>query len=457
MKDNQLFGSTRLRLAMWYAGVMAGIMAVCGLGVYQVVAHAYRKTIDQGLQAVTGVVAQQIEPVIQRPEQLRQVAKNFSLRLCLSEADCIPSDKANKAAQLPAVIQPPLLRVPDPINYYIRLLDSRGRPIVVMGLQIDQLPSTSGKAKWQTVKDRAGTPYRQVSLPLQIQNRPGGYVQVGRSLQDLEQNLDALRWTLLIGCAIALLLVAWSSWWLAGLAIQPIYRSYQKMQQFTADAAHEFRTPLAAMQATIESTLRFQNKPEPSTLETSGGALAVLQRQTLRLSELVKDLLLLTRIDQRKGAEKHLPCCLNDLISDLVEELAFLAVKEEIQLSMQLQVPEPVYVLGDEEQLYRLVCNLINNAIQATPAGGQVTVSLSRGEQYATIQVQDTGLGIALAEQRRIFDRFYRVEQDRSRHTGGSGLGLPIALAIAQAHDGTIQVHSELGRGSTFSVRLPLE
>lgn len=457
MKDNQLFGSTRLRLALWYAGVMAGIMTVCGLGVYQVVAHAYRKTIDQGLQAVTGVVAQQIEPVIQRPEQLRQVAKNFSLRLCLSEADCIPSDQANKAAQLPEVIQSPLVRVPDPINYYIRLLDLSGRPIVVMGLQIDQLPSTSGKAKWQTVKDRKGTPYRQVSLPLQIQNRPGGYVQVGRSLQDLDQNLAALRWTLLIGCAIALLLVAWSSWWLAGLAIQPIYQSYQKMQQFTADAAHEFRTPLAAMQATIESTLRFQNKPESSTLEPSGGALAVLQRQTLRLSELVKDLLLLTRIDQRKGAEKHLPCCLNDLISDLVEELAFLAVKEEIQLSMQLQVPEPVYVLGDQEQLYRLVCNLINNAIQATPAAGQVTVLLSRDEQYARIQIQDTGLGIAPADQGQIFDRFYRVEQDRSRYTGGSGLGLPIALAIAQAHEGTIQVQSEPGRGSIFTVRLPLE
>ncbi|MBD1864916.1 MULTISPECIES: two-component system sensor histidine kinase RppB [Trichocoleus] len=457
MKDNQLFGSTRLRLALWYAGVMACIMGVSGFGVYQVVAQAYRRTIDQGLQAVTGVVAKRIEPVIQRPEQLRQVAENLSLRLCLAEADCIPTTEATKAAQLPEVIRPPLVGVPDPINYYIRLIDSTGRPIVVMGLQIDKLPSTSGKAKWQTLTDRQGIRYRQVSLPLQIQKQPGGYVQVGRSLQDLDQNLVALRWTLLLGCAIALLFVAWSSWWLAGLAMQPIYRSYQQMQQFTADAAHEFRTPLAAMQATIESTLRFQSKSESSTLETAGGALAVLQRQTLRLSELVKDLLLLTRIDQRKLTGKHFACCLNDLISDLIEELAFLAVKEAVELSMQLQVPTSVYVLGDEEQLYRLVCNLINNAIQATPTGGQVRVSLNRDEQYAIVQVQDTGLGIAPADQVRIFDRFYRVEQDRSRHTGGSGLGLPIALAIAQAHRGTLQVRSELGKGSTFTVRLPLE
>jgi len=430
-------------------------MGLSGLGVYQVVAHAYRRTIDQGLQAVTGVVAKRIEPVIQRPEQLRQVAKNLSLRLCLAEADCIPTSEATQTPQLPEVIRPPLVRVPDPINYYIRLLDSSGRPIVVMGLQIDQLPSTSGKAKWQTVRDHQGIHYRQISLPLQIQNQPGGYVQVGRSLQDLDQNLAALRWTLLLGCAIALLLVAWSSWWLAGLAMQPIYQSYQQMQQFTADAAHEFRTPLAAMQATIESTLRFQNKAESATVEMTGGVLAVLQRQTLRLSELVKDLLLPTRIDQRKLTEKHLLCCLNDLISDLVEELAFLAVKEKVELSMQLQVPDSAYVLGDEEQLYRLVCNLINNAIQATLAGGQVRVSLNKDEQYAIIQVQDTGLGIAPADQGRVFDRFYRVEQDRSRHTGGSGLGLPIALAIAQSHYGTIQVQSELGKGSTFTVRLP--
>ncbi|MBW4542062.1 MAG: HAMP domain-containing histidine kinase [Myxacorys chilensis ATA2-1-KO14] len=454
MKDNQLFGATRFRLALWYASVMACIMGICGLGVYQVVAHAYRRTIDQGLQAVTGVVAKRIEPVLQRPEQLRQVADHLSLKLCLTKTDCIPS---TEAAQLPGIIRPPLVGVPDPINYYIRLLDSTGRPIVVMGLQVDQLPSTSGKAQWQTLTDHQGIHYRQVSLPLQIQNQPGGHVQVGRSLQDLDQNLAALRWTLLLGCAIALLLVAWSSWWLAGLAMQPIYRSYQQMQQFTADAAHEFRTPLAAMQATIESTLRFQTKPESSTLDTSGGALAVLQRQTLRLSELVKDLLLLTRIDQRKRTGEHLPCCLNDLISDLMEELAFLAVKEEVELSMQLQASDTVYVLGDEEQLYRLVCNLTNNAIQATPAGGKVTVLLNKDEQYAVIRVQDTGLGIAPAEQRRIFDRFYRVEQDRSRHTGGSGLGLPIALAIAHAHHSTIQVQSKVGEGSIFTLRLPLK
>lgn len=453
MKDSQLFGSTRLRLAGWYAGVMGCILGLSGLMVYQIVAHAYRKTIDQGLQAVSAVVAKRLEPVVQRPDQLRQVAKHLSLRLCLTEADCIPTAEATHSSK---TARPALVRVPDPINYYIRLLDATGRPIVVMGLQIDQLPSTSDKTQWQTVTDAQGVRYRQVSLPLQAEDQPGSYVQVGRSLQDLDQNLAALRWTLLLGAAIALLLVAWSSWWLAGLAMQPIYRSYQQMQQFTADAAHEFRTPLAAMQATIESTLRFPKQAEGSASSNTESVLTVLQRQTFRLSELVKDLLLLTRIDQNRLVGQQVPCCLNDLISDLVEELAFLAIQEEVVLSMQLQISDAVHVLGDAEQLYRLGCNLINNAIQATPPGGQVIVCLNQDEEDAIIQVQDTGMGIAPADQARIFDRFYRIEQDRSRHTGGSGLGLPIALAIAKTHHGSIQVQSELGQGSTFTVRLPL-
>ncbi|MBW4545334.1 MAG: ATP-binding protein [Symplocastrum torsivum CPER-KK1] len=112
--------------------------------------------------------------------------------------------------------------------------------------------------------------------------------------------------------------------------------------------------------------------------------------------------------------------------------------------------------MGDEEQFYRLISNLIINAIQYTPAEGQVTVVLDHSDHQALIQIQDTGIGIAPSEQTQIFDRFYRVNSDRSRHTGGSGLGLAIAKAIVQAHQGGLQVHSELGKGSTFTIRLPL-
>lgn len=221
---------------------------------------------------------------------------------------------------------------------------------------------------------------------------------------------------------------------------------------------HEFRTPLAAIHSTIEAAIRLSeqqtSQPLPDTETTR--VLQVLKRQNTRLSQLVGDLLLLARLDQQQLATNHEPCCLNDLISDLVEELAFLAIETQVILLTKVQTQKKVYVLGNEEQLYRLISNLIMNAIQATKSQGMVTVFLEDKEQHALIKVQDTGIGIALEHQSRIFDRFYRVNNDRSRQTGGSGLGLAIAQAIVKAHKGSIQVQSQVGIGSTFTVKLPL-
>ncbi len=445
MQQNHLFHQTRLRLAGWYAGVMGCTLALFGFGTYGVIAEAYSKTIDRGLESVTGILAQQIEPILERPERLSQLA-NY-LKVCLPKAECLPTI---------AETQPPLTNLTSPADYYIRLLDPDGNPIMVGGIPLDELAITPGDQQWRTVTDSQKNRYRQVSLPLRFQDGIWGYVQVGRSLEDLDENLEDLRWMLFLGCPIAVVLLGVTSWWLSDLAMQPVYRSYQYMQQFTADVAHELRTPLAAMEATIEADLRLHQKSEGSP-SVDREIVTVFQRQTARLSQLIKDLLLLARIDRRELAGRHQLCCLNNLVSDLVEELAFLAVEAGAQLSLEMQVHQPVYALGDEGQLYRLVSNLISNAIQATAEGGQVTVILNRIDQHALIQVQDTGVGIALEDQARIFDRFYRVEQERSRHTGGSGLGLPIAQAIACIHRGSIQVKSELGKGSVFTLRLPLQ
>lgn len=150
-------------------------------------------------------------------------------------------------------------------------------------------------------------------------------------------------------------------------------------------------------------------------------------------------------------------CCLNDIVSDLEEEFAALPLSKSVTLTSSVRVHNPLNVIGDEEQLYRLVSNLIVNTIQYTPVGGQVTVVLERSDHQALIQVRDTGIGIAPSKQTQIFDRFYRVNSDRSPNTGGSGLGFAIAKAIVQGHQGSIQVQSVLGKGSTFAVRLPLE
>lgn len=442
MERNPIFYQTRLRLAAWYTLVMGGILGLSSLGVYNVVAHAYYETIDQGLQSVANALHKSIEPTWQQPGQLQRLAKEFSLELCVAQTNCLHKTTAIKKS---------ITEAANPVNYYIRLLDRSGKLFASRGIEFDNLPMTSKLQYWQILTDSSGARYREITLPLYTQKQVSGYLQVARSITDLDQHLVYLRLALVLGLPISMIFVGLSSWWLAGRAMQPVYLSYQQMQQFTADAAHEFRTPLAAMYSTIEAAIKLQQEPK-----SNGGILDVLKRQNRRLSQLVGDLLLLTRIDQKQLTGEYQLCCLNDLISDLTEELAFLAVETKVNLSKQVQVSEKLYVMGNEEQLYRLISNLIANAIQATSSGGKVTVFLEKSELYAMIKIQDTGVGIAVEHQQRIFDRFYRVDRDRSRTSGGSGLGLAIAIAIARAHKGNIHVQSLPGLGSTFTVRLPL-
>jgi signal transduction histidine kinase len=255
---------------------------------------------------------------------------------------------------------------------------------------------------------------------------------------------------LLLGVPLVMLLISGVSWWLSGLAMQPIYRSYQQIQQFTADAAHELRTPLAVTRVAVESAL----EPDAIASETRTN-LEIAQRQVHRLTRLAEDLLWLSRLEAKQLPAQQQPCCLNDLVSDLEEELAPLAIAAKIDLQVEILVKELLYVMGDIDRLYRAISNLITNAIQYTPAGGIVTIGLKYADRTAIITVRDPGIGIALVDLPHIFDRFYRVQVDRSRATGGTGLGLAIVKAIVQSHQGTIQVSSELERGSVFTVRLP--
>lgn len=234
--------------------------------------------------------------------------------------------------------------------------------------------------------------------------------------------------------------------------MQPAYQSYKKMQEFTSDAAHELRTPLAATLATVDSALRLQQMPEAEVRDILG----TIRRQTIRLTQLAGDLLFLSNADQQPLTLKRMPCRLQDIVNDLVEEFGTMATAAKITLTAEVQTLESLPILGDEEQLYCLISNLIGNAIQYTPAGGQVKILLNWIDHQARLQVQDTGVGISAEDQARIFDRFYRVNADRSRNTGGAGLGLSIAQAIAQAHGGSLKVQSKLGDGSIFTLQLPL-
>jgi two-component system OmpR family sensor kinase len=445
MNQNKLFNRTRWRLALWYACVMGLILSLSGFGFYRAISHAHMVAIDQELKSVAGTLHDSIELKLNQPGRLEPIVEELVPNLCHQGVNCMTEPSSSSRHILSAVNQG---------NYYIRFFDTSRRLIAIGGVHPEGLPQVLNKELWQTLKDSKGNVYHQISLSLHTHhNRDWGYFQVGRSLKDFNDYLNNVKWILKLGLPTTLILVGVSSWWLAGLAMQPIYQSYRQIQQFTADAAHELRTPLAATQATVESARsipHLDNKEVQDILDTIG-------RQNRRLIQLVADLLLLARLEQQALARRRQMSCLNDIVSDLVEEFAALALSKSVTLTSSVRIHNPLNVIGDEEQLYRLVSNLIVNAIQYTPAGGQVTVVLDRSDHQALIQVRDTGIGIAPSEQTQIFARFYRVNSDRSRNTGGSGLGLAIAKAIVQAHQGSIQVQSVLGKGSIFTIRLPLE
>lgn len=445
MHQNKLFNRTRTRLALWYAGVMGLILSISGFGVYKAIAHAHQVAIDQELKSVAGTLHDSIELKLKQPGRLEPVVEPLLPNLCLAGASCMKELSSPHRHMLSAVNQG---------NYYLRFFDTSGQLIAIAGVHPEGLPQVLNKELWQTLKDSQGNIYHQISLSLHTQdNGDWGYFQVGRSLKDFNDYLNNVKWILKLGLPTALILVGVSSWWLALLAMQPIYQSYKQIQQFTADAAHELRTPLAASQATVETARSMPQLDEQEVQDI----LETIWRQNRRLIQLVADLLFLARLERQPMPMRRQLCCLNDVVNDLVEEFEDLAGAAGVTLTSLIQVPSALSVMGDEEQFYRLVSNLVINAIQYTPVGGQVTVVLDRSEDRALIQIQDTGIGIAPEEQMQIFDRFYRVNSDRSRNTGGSGLGLAIAKAIVQAHQGSIQVQSVLGKGSTFTIRLPLE
>jgi signal transduction histidine kinase len=445
VKQNRLFSRSRSQLASWYGGITSLILLICAVGVYQAVAHAHHISVNQELESVAGTLHDSLLPVLQQPEKLEPAIKNLLPNTCLVGAGCYESDR----------LQSYRLGVIGQDKYYLRLYDLSGDLIAVAGIQPD-LPQVYHQQQWQTLTDAQGIRYRQISFLLHTQQaQDWGYLQVGRSLQDFDDYVGRVLWILLLGVPLVALLVMAASWWLAELAIRPIYRAYRQMQQFTADAAHELRTPLAAIQATAQSNLMLPSLSEDQAKDT----LKTIVRQNKRLSYLVADLLTLCRIDglsgNKPGQVKQKKIFLAELIIEVAEELAALAIASEINLKWQISPSQELKVIGDRQQLYRLLMNLGTNAIQYTYPGGQVWLTLTEDEHNAIVCVADTGIGISEMEQRRIFDRFYRVDQARSRNQGGAGLGLAIAKAIVLANGGTINVQSSLHQGSTFTVELP--
>jgi len=219
-------------------------------------------------------------------------------------------------------------------------------------------------------------------------------------------------------------------------------------RDFVANASHELKTPVAAVRALAETLLTAL----PDDPEAGRRFAERIGREAERLEVLARDLLDLSRVE--RGTLDVEPVDLVGLAKEVADGYTDLAEERRVRLHTELQ-PQ-LSLRGDRAQLGLLVSNLLDNALRHTPAKGTVRVRLEATEGRAVIQVADTGEGIPAGELSRVFERFYRVDKARARQTGGTGLGLAIVRHVAEAHGGTVRVDSELGRGSSFTVSLPL-
>ena len=436
--DRQLFRHTQQRLAGWYAGVMGAILGLGGLGLYEVVIHAHRMTLDREVQLVTATIHASLEPLLVEPGVVSPEARRLLPNFC--DRDLCRDDHHDGLALADR-------------DYYAILYDRNGTIAATSGRQPDQSTPNNTQAAWLT--DDHGERFYQTALSLHTRDgRNWGVLYVGRSIRAWDAYLRVVRWSLVIGLPVGWVMVGGASWWLAGLAMLPVKDSYDRIRQFTADAAHELRTPLAAMVATIEAeqSLISPNHPTDTTLDRLHG-------QARRLTALVRDLLWLSQFDRHDTPYDAESCNLAEIVLDIVEEFSALAHHAGIRLrydrpSGSRPNPQPI-IWGNEAQLYQVVANLVSNGIRYTPAGGevQVTIECDWRDQWVRLQVADTGIGVPVELRSRIFDRFYRVVNDRS--VAGSGLGLAIVAAIVRLHRGSVVCLEQPGGGSVFVVELP--
>ena len=443
---------SRLRLAAVYLAVIGVILYGAGLGMLGLLMRANWSALEREVETLAGTLHDSLKPLL--PPEARPSTQLAAVLpgLCLVGKPC---------PLTPSLVPRHAVSITDPERFYLRLLDPRG----VLIAHSPGSPSAKAErpdAVWRVVETPGGERFLQYSIHLHHAHTPAragadpmeldwGYLQIGRSLRGLDAERERLWWTTQTIVVLALLVAGLASWWLSGLAMRPLLAAYRQQEQFTADAAHELRAPLTNLLAVMEAH-KSQLSADPIAGEQT---LAVVYKQGQRLSRLITDLLLLARLEGPEAAAARQPCSLPQIARDLLEEASEAASIAEVQLRLQ-DGDDDLNVLGVESELYRLVSNLLLNAIHYTPPGGEVVLSLRREGSHGLLEVQDSGIGIAPSDQQRIFDRFFRSDPGRSRQQGGTGLGLSIVAAIVRRHRGAITVRSDGHSGSRFTVTLPL-
>jgi two-component system, OmpR family, manganese sensing sensor histidine kinase len=424
-----MFQTTRRRLALWYTAVTAVLLLLFATGVYFYVRSTLIERIDDTLEHVVEVVSRSIviEP-IEPKSRILQVNIEASFRNNFLEQgdDHIDLEWFSPRGGLEwSTFTPPI-----------------STPLIL------------SKSHTQTVRLDSQRLLRQVTQRIQLGKQVLGYLRVSHPWFEVTKPIRELFLDLIWGISGMIGIVAAVGWFLSGLAMQPIRESYQTLRQFTADASHELRNPIAVIQTNVQVAL---SDPDPDPGQTRSH-LQVVERLTRRLGKLVDDLLFLARQDSGIVQPQWSEVDLRDLIEEVLEEQGIAAAEKEIQLKLMSEV-QTAPMTGDRSALARLLTNLVSNAILYTPNQGTVKISLQTSKRNAQplwkLQVIDTGIGISDIALPQLFDRFYRVDPARSKASGGTGLGLAIAQTIVETHQGTIAVESQEHEGTTFTIALP--
>lgn len=459
--------SIRLKLTLWYTALLAVSLVGFSALLYSLIASVLMTAQDDRLAGQ----AQDVIKLIQNENDPAAVL--LSGRVRLPSIDVFAS------------------------QYYIQIVQADGRPVQLSeNLRNQDLPIPAetiqelayGRARAYTVQ-AGGARLRVVSVPLIVARRPVGAVQVAQNLVVIEDALRVIRTVMLFGGVLSLLLAAAGGALLARAVLRPIEAItrtaeritlaedlsqripsadpndelgrlvktinsmlarletlFQAQQRLVADVSHDLRTPLTTIQGNVD-LLRRGAADDPAM---RAEALQAIGDEAARMRRMINDLLLLAQADAGLKLQRQ-PVELDTLLLEVYRQAQVMAGN---RITVRLGAEDQALVLGESDRLRQLLLNLVDNALKYTPAGGEVTLTLRRSGGWVQVSVEDTGIGISPDDLSHIFERHFRADRSRSR-SGGHGLGLAIAQWIAQAHGGRIEVRSEVGRGSVFTVWLP--
>lgn len=378
------------QLTLWYLALLAGVLVLFGVITYL----AARATLFEGVDSANRSQLGGVLAAFERPEETLD-------------------DVVHELSELAL----------DP-DQHVAVLSPGRRPVYERGPLFDPEPvmgigaSTHGGYRfWVVAVERDG--------------RVRGYLRIGRPLEGVERTLSTLRMSLLAGIPLALLLAGVGGMQLAGHAAKPMVLALERERRLTQDASHELRTPIAVVQAHVDLLLQ-----TPDLSADVQAKLRLIRTTTQGMADLVADLLVLGRDDAGLG-ETPLRWSLADTLEEELSALMPLATEAGVRLEVGT-VADLAWVQGDPQRLARAVRSLLHNAIRYTPRGGWVNVSLCDRRGLWVLTVSNQGPAISEDQRERIFERFARGPGARTRYPEGSGLGLPIARAIARAHGGDV-------------------